>query len=466
LRIGWFAAIGVVVLIGVSSESALAAPAPDPEAAQKDRERIRIYLRLGQYKEALRLVKTYAGHHPEDHRAYFLEAEVYRKLGEWFHAEKTISEGLSRFPGDPDLRLAKAEILLLRKKYDEARSILLDLYRKNPRDPGIRGDLIESYEGSGLLETGSPISLNFIQATATQPPPRPGVDQLSNLSEWSFASAVYSMLYPGGAALTVDARVTTPLYGRERFFAGRTEYLGSSDALGGGTNDFTYAGAQWNMGRKTKVTFEAGDTRLHSAPGLYGRIDGGAGPLSLSVQGFGNMIWGDFGESIVQDGLESGVTVSGTVQILPRVSLGADYWYFEYSLDGGSIPYGNLHSTMGMFDIALSRLPRWDLLGGYDSWNVFANPAVASSVPILQQQSYFFMDLAFEKRYESLWTVAGAFGGYDDTVSHLASFDASLGAAYQLGPHWQFFGNAYYFNQSTIVSGATESFMGGLQLWF
>lgn len=456
----------MAVLVFVSAGPVLAGTASDPETARKDRETILIYLRLGQLKEALRLARSYADRHPEDQRAYVLETDIYRKMGRWSQAEKAIAAGLSRFPGNQDLLLAKAELLLDRKKYDEARVLLLDLYRKNPRDPGIRADLLEAYQGSGLLESESPISLNFIQATATQPPPRAGVNQISSLSKWSLSSDVYSLLYPGGSAVTVDTRLTTPLYGRARFFAGRTEYLGASDALGSGNNDFTYAGGQWDAGRKTRVTLEAGDTRLHSAPGLYGRIDTSLGPLSLSVQGFGNMVWGDFGESIVQDGLESGATVSGSLQLLPRFSLGADYWYFEYSLDGGTVPYGNLHSTMGMFDVNLAEIPRLDLVGGYDSWNVLANPAVASSVPILQQQSYFFLDFVLEKRYESLWTVTGALGGYYDTVAHLGSYEASLGAAYQLGPHWQFFGNAYYFNQSTIVSGATESFMGGLQFWF
>ncbi|MHB1285726.1 MAG: tetratricopeptide repeat protein [Leptospirales bacterium] len=440
----------------------------DPQSgtlSQQMRERIQIDLRLGDTPKALSLVRRYVVDYPKDRRGYFLKARVFEIIGKGHHALQVINHGLTFFPHDNDLLYLKASIYMEEKKFDLARPILMQLYQHNPNDTGIRSDLIQTYEGTGVLRPDQNISTNFFLGTATQPPPGPSVQLLSNLSDWSLSSNVYSMLYPGGTSLVVDTRTTTPLVGKNHFFVGQTEYLGFSQAFGNGTNAFTYAGTDWILGPGTHLTLEAGDTRLRS-PGLYGRLNSVQGPLSFSLQGFGNMIWGDYGESIVQNGLESGMIASAAWQVLPRLSVSADYWYFDYTLENGSIPFGNLHNADGMFDVTLSRTPNVDLIGGYDSWTVLAPPASAARVPILLEQRYFLVGVSFEKQYESLWTLTGELGGYDDIYLNLASYETSAGIAYRLGSRWQFYTNAYYFNQSTVVSGSTESFMGGFKFWF
>ncbi len=461
----WGIALAFGILLS-GTGTAIGSDSDPGHAAQRIRERIQVDMKLGNTREALELARRYLSDHPKDRRGYFLEARVYKAIGKDGPSLRVIDRGLSLFPRDSDLLYLKSSIFLEEKKFDMARPILMELYQKNPNDPGIRSDLLQSYEGSGLVQTDQSLSTNFLTGTATQPPPPPTVALLSNLSDWTLSSDVYSMLYPGGTSLVVDTRITTPLYGQNHFFAGQTEYLGFSQNFGNGTNDFTYAGTDWLLGHGTHLLVEAGDTRIRPAPGLYGRLDSVQGPFAFSLQGFGNMVWGDYGESIVQNGLENGMVVSASYQLLPRLGISADYWYFDYSLENGTLPFGNLHNTDGMFDLNLSRIPQVDLIGGYDSWTVLSSPAVSDRVPILLKQRYFMVGVFVEKQYESLWTLTGEFGGYDDIYLNLASYETSAGIAYRLGSRWQFFANAYYFNQSTIVSGSTESFMGGFQFWF
>ena len=442
---------------------------PEPAISDESlrmRERIQIDLKLGNIPEALSLVRRYVADHPRDQRGYFLEASVYRAIGKPGHSIQVIDQGLTLFPRNTDLLYLKASILLEEKKFDLARPIFMQLYQENPNDPGIRSDLLQTFEGTGLIRTDQSLSTNFLAGTATQPPSQPSVELLSNLSDWSLSSNVYSLLYPGGSSLVVDTRVTTPIYGQSHFFVGRTEYMGFSEDFGNGTNNFSYAGTDWALGHGTHLLLEAGDTSVRPAPGLYTRLESDQGPFSFSLQGFGNMVWGDYGQSIAQNGVESGIVASASYQLFPRLGVSAEYWYFDYFLENGNLPYGNLHNTDGMFDLNLSRIPQVDLIGGYDSWTVLSPPEVSTRVPILLEQRYFMVGLSCEKQYESLWTLTGEVGGYDDIYLHLASYEASAGIAYRLGSRWQFFTNAFYFNQSTVVSGQTESFMGGFQFWF
>ena len=464
-------AAGLLLLLVLTAGSLAASPLPGPSVpssgdAQKMREEIQIDRKLGDLRRAFVLAEEYLREHPGDPRGYLLSARVSQAAGKTGDALRILDRGLALFPKNTDLLYRKAMVLLLEHRIGEARRILTDLYRKNPDDPGIRSDLLQTFEDSGLLRTDQSLSTNFLAGTATQPPPRPSVAVLESLSEWSLSSDVYSLLYPGGTALVVDTRLSTPLYGQNRFFTGRTEYLGFSQSAGNGTNAFTYAGTDWTLGERAHLLLEAGNTSVRPSAGLYGRLDSEEGPVSVSLQGFGNMVWGDFGESIAQNGVESGLIAQASWQIAPRLGVSAEYWYFDYALQNGTLPYGNLHNTEGMFDLNLTRLPHIDLVGGYDSWTVLSPPVVASRVPILLKQRYFMMGFSWEKHYESLWTLTAELGGYDDTYLHLASYEASGGIAYQLGSRWQFFANAYYFNQSTIVSGQTESYMGGFQFWF
>ena len=471
IRILRHGAAGPLLLLLLASGS-FAAPSPSGSSslssadAEKIREEIQIDLKLGYLRRAFLLAEGYRKERPGDPRGYLLDARVHRAMGKTGDALRILDRGLARFPGNSDLLYQKAMLLLDAHRVADARRILTELYRKNPDDPGIRSDLLQTFEDSGLLRTDQSLSTNFLAGTATQPPPRPSVAVLESLSEWSLSSDAYSLLYPGGTALVVDTRLSTPLYGQNRFFIGRTEYLGFSRSAGNGTNAFTYAGTDWTLGKKTHLLLEAGNTSVRPSAGLYGRLDSGEGPFSFSLQGFGNMVWGDFGESIAQNGVESGLIASVSWQIVPRLGVSAEYWYFDYALQNGTLPYGNLHNTDGMFDLNLTRLPHIDLIGGVDSWTVLSPADIASRVPILLKQRYFMMGLSWEKHYESLWTLTAELGGYDDTYLHLASYEASGGIAYQLGSRWQFFANAYYFNQSTIVSGQTESYMGGFQFWF
>ncbi|MHB1606537.1 MAG: tetratricopeptide repeat protein [Leptospirales bacterium] len=466
-----FTLIGIIGSL-IMTQMALADSGPKPPSAgyrdlsQRIREKIQIDLKLGNFREALFLARRYVADHPRDQRGYVLKARVYRTIGEPGHSLHVIALGLTLFPGDSDLLYLKGSILLEEKKFELARPIFMQLYQKNPNDPGIRSDLLQTFEGTGIIRADQTLSTNFLSGTATQPPVQPSIALLSNLSDWSLSSNVYSLLYPGGTSLVVDTRVTTPVYGQSHFFAGRTEYFGFSQGFGNGMNDFSYAGTDWALGAGTHLLLEAGDTSVRPSPGLYGRFDHQNGPFSFSLQGFGNMVWGDFGESIAQNGVENGMIAQASYQIFPRLGISAEYWYFNYFLENGTLPYGNLHNTEGMFDLNLSRIPHVDMIGGYDSWTVLSPPLISSRVPILLEQRYFMVGLSWEKRYESLWTLTGEAGGYDDTYLHLASYEASAGIAYRLGSRWQFFTNAFYFNQSTVVSGQTESFMGGFQFWF
>ncbi len=466
-RILW-AAFFLLCSLGVVPEGS-AAPVPpkkEPQANKHVQEKIKIFLHLGLLRQALLLSRQYLSDHPDDREGYYLLASATFKSGNANRALAVLDHGLLLFPGDEDLLYLKATILMGEKHYGRARTILLFLYKKHPNDRGIQQDLNETLVKSGLVEPNQILSTNFLQATATQPPPSPSMLLLPTLSQWKLSSNVYSLLYPGGTSLVVDTRLSTPMEGESRFFTGRTEYLGYSSDFGNGTNAFTYAGTELSLGEGTHVVLEAGDTSVRPSAGLYGRIDKVAGPLSVSLQGFGNMVWGDFGESIAQNGVENGMVATASYQLLPRLGFSAEYWYFDYFLENGQIPYGSLHNTTGMFDLNLAHIPQLDLVGGYDSWTEMSPPDIAGRVPILPEQRYFLLGISFEKQYESLWTVTGEFGGYDDIYLHLASYETSAGISYQLGPRWQFYSNGYYFNQSTLVSGSVESFMGGFQFWF
>ena len=158
-----------------------------------------------------------------------------------------------------------------------------------------------------------------------------------------------------------------------------------------------------------------------------------------------------------------------TISVAPfqRLSFEAQSWLFDYTLDGRMLPYGELHNTLGMFDLVLGTDPQLDFVGGYEDWTMeAASPAIGALVPILDRQQFFFGALVYQTRIRNRMNLNLQVGGYDDIYSHTPSYEGGAGISYRLSRSLEVFANGDYFNQSVLYNGASIEALWGFSLWF
>ena len=447
-------------------------PVSPPDSNKSRRERllysIKILSAMGHQREAYRKTLQFLQEFPGDRAGLFLAASLLRKQGKPGQSLGFVNSWLRLHPQDKNFLVFKAETLADIGRLHAAQALLWDLHRRYPKDKVIWNDLIDSYRRSGRLQdTSSFDSHIFSQGETTAPRVSSGLLTLFDMNQWSLRNQDFGIFYPGGAAYIFDTKIETPLYNNVNYFAGRTEYLGVGAATGWGNNDFTYAGLRWTPAPGWQVVGEAGDTRLTNSPGLYMHLSGNVSRISIDVQGFDNMIWGDFGESIVRNGLQSGYMAQATWTVFSRLSLVAESWLFDYTLENGTLPFGTLHNTMGMADFVLNEFPQLDLVGGYEDWSLMSpSQAVASLVPILERQQFFFSALVYQYQTRNRMRFNAQVGGYEDVYSHKPSYEGGAGVSYRFSEHVEGFASGDYFNQSVLYNGSSQEVVWGFNLWF
>ena len=448
---------------------------PPPDAGMSDettRRRllyaIKIQHALGHDREAYQRTMAFLRRFPDDREGLFWAARLLWKERKGEKALRYLGRWLARHPDSKDFLVFRAEILTATGRLATAQRLLWRLHKKYPEDKVIWSDLVETYKKQGdLMSTQALDSHLFSQGETQAPRVTSGILNLYNMGDWSLRNQDFAIFYPGGAAYSFDTKVETPLWGSANTFVGRTEYLGEGSGSGMGTNSYSYAGVRWTPAPGWQVLAEGGDTQLAGTPGFYLHGTGSVGPVTLDLQGFDNMIWGDFGESIARDGLQSGYMATMSLAPFERLSFEVQSWLFDYSLDGRMLPYGELHNTLGMFDLVLDTDPQLDFVGGYEDWTMeAASPAIGALVPILDRQQFFFGALVYQTRIRNRMNLNLQVGGYDDIYSHTPSYEGGGGVSYRLSRSLEVFANGDYFNQSVLYNGASIEALWGFSLWF
>lgn len=429
-------------------------------------EKIEKLVKEKKFPEAYRLARQFRKKYPKDLNGIYLLAYIEKKVHFLRRGLLTVREGLRMSPENVDLGILEAEILIRQGHLKEARTILEHFQKAHPRNQVIQKDLLRTYFPGGFESTIPYMDQHLYSLGQIQSPFRPDQFLISSLPTWSLNISALGINYSGGAVFLGDAQVESPLAYGLRFVAGRTEYMGFVSGQGNGLNSWTYAGLDSRLGNSANIQVDAGDTSLERA-GLYGHFFYNPGLLTIDVQGVDNMVWGDFGQAIQMDGMESGVTISSSLQLSRRLSVGLNYWYYDYTLNDGSLPYGNLHNSFGYLDYQLTADPEFDLMAGYDDWTIMANsPSIGALVPEIMRQQYVLFALNGMKQYDNGLMLSGQIGGYDDFYNHIASGEGSLGIRYPVSLHWSLYGNAIYFQESTLYSGPSEELMLGINFLF
>jgi predicted Zn-dependent protease len=443
-----------------------------PEQPEKKKERllyrIKIENALGHHRAAYRETLRYLQLFPGDREGFYWAAKLLARLGSPGKGLAYLDRWLSTHPDDKDFLIYKGELLQKEGDPGASQRLFWRLYRQYPGDRVIWNDLVDSYRIIGVLDDEESFDSHIFSQGETQAPRvSGGLLSLYDMNDWSVKNQNFMIEYQDGASYIFDTKVETPLYANINYFAGRTEYLGVGSAAGWGTNDFSYAGIRWTPSPGWQVTGEAGDTRLGGSPGFYIHLSGQKSSVAIDVQGFDNMIWGDFGQSIVRDGLQSGYMAQVTWNALPGLSFVAESWLFDYTLDNGTVPFGSLHNTMGMMDWVIDTDPQLDLLSGYEDWSMMSpSQAVAALVPILERQQFFFSALVFQHQIHNRLNLNMQVGGYEDIYSHTPAYEGGAGLSYRFSTHLEGFASGDYFNQSVLYNGASEEVVWGFSLWF
>ncbi len=424
-------------------------------------------IREGRLPKSYRLAKSYADRHPRDLTAIYLEAYVEKKIGFFQRSLRTLQSGLTIDPGNMDLNILKAEILIREGEVEKARRILKDLQKNYPENALVRKDLLSTYSFTGnRLPNPVPMDQHLFSLGEIQAPfsPEPLLPEI--LPSWESGLSVLGIGYQGGAVFAGDAQVETPMADNLRFLAGSTEYEGLSSGRAAGSANWSYGGFELQWGGRLALLFEGGDSSLNRG-GFYGHVLYESQDLTVDLQGMDDMIWGDFGQSVQLGGLESGGSLSAVLQIADRVSAGLSAWLYDLTLENGAIPYGFLHNTFGYMDVQLARVPSLDLMAGYDDWTIEARtPAVAALVPEIMRQQYLMVALNVARNYGNGLSLNGQLGGFSDFYNHVTSYEGVLGLRYPVSPHGSLFANSVYFGESTLYSGPSEELMLGLNLFF
>jgi hypothetical protein len=432
---------------------------------QKKQKEIEKLIREKRYPQAYQLALILEKKNPNDLNAIYLLAYIEKKVHFLRKGLVTLEKGLRIDPENVDLSILKAEILIKQGHTEQARQILEHFQKSYPKNKIIQKDLLETYFPDGYQSNVPPMDQHLFSLGLIQTPFAPDDFLVSSLPSWSLDFSALGVNYSGGAVFLGDTKVESPMAMGLRFIAGRTEYLGFS-TQGNGTNSWTYAGLDLPINNHTDIQVDAGDTSLGRA-GVYGHLFYNPGIFTLDIQGVNNMIWGDFGQAIQMNGNESGITVYGSLQLSKRLSLGANYWYYDYTLNNGVLPYGNLHNSFLYMDYQLTSDPAIDVLFGYDDWTVMANSAaVAALVPEIMRQQYLLVALNGTKQYPNGLMLNGQIGGYNDFYNHISSFEGTAGIRYPVSMHWSLYGNAVYFDESTLYSGPSEELMVGINFLF
>ena len=433
---------------------------------RKEEEKIQKLVKEKRYPQAYKLATDLEARYPKDLNAIYLLAYIEMKVHFLKKALNTVQKGLRIDHENVDLSILKAEIMIKQGHLHGARTILVLLKKSHPKNKTIQQDLIKTYFPDGYQPNSPVMDQHLYSVGLIQSPFQSAQFLVSTLPSWSLNISTLGINYYGGAVFLGDAQVESPLAGDFRFIAGRTEYLGFSTAQGNGVNSWTYAGLDDRLGSHADIQVDAGETSLGRA-GVYGHLFYNPGRFTVDIQGVDNMIWGDFGQAIQMNGMESGVSVSTSLQLSSRLSIGANYWYYDYSLNNGSLPYGNFHNSFGYLDYQLTEDPELDILVGYDDWTIMANsPAIGALVPEIMRQQYLLVALNSMKQYENGLLLNGQIGGYDDFYNHVSSGEVSAGIRYPVSMHFSFYGSAVYFQESTLYSGPSEELMLGANFLF
>ncbi|MHB1755934.1 MAG: tetratricopeptide repeat protein [Leptospirillum sp.] len=445
---------------------------PLPQISKKKKEQllyiIKIQSALGHEKTAYKEALFYLRLFPDDREGLYWAARLVSKLGSPGKGIFYLNKWLSKHPYDRDFLIYKGELLMKEGHLLASQKLFWHLYRNDPNNKVIWSDLVDSYRVQGALDNEESFDSHIFSQGETQAPRvTGGLLSLYDMNDWSLKNQNFAIFYPGGASYIFDTKIETPLYSDINYFAGRTEYLGVGLGAGWGTNDFSYAGIRWTPSPGWQITGEAGDTRLTGSPGFYVHLSGQQSSVAIDVQGFDDMIWGDFGQSIVRDGLQSGYMAQITWNATPRLSFVAESWLFDYTLENGTVPFGSLHNTMGMMDWVLDPFPQIDFLAGYEDWSMMSpSQSVAALVPILERQQFLFSALVFQHQIHNRLNFNAQVGGYEDIYSHIPSYEGGAGLSYRFSTHLEGFASGDYFNQSVLYNGASQEVVWGFNLWF
>ncbi|MHB1287564.1 MAG: tetratricopeptide repeat protein [Leptospirales bacterium] len=433
---------------------------------QKEQEKIEKLIKEKKYPKSYKLARQFHQSYPKDLNAIYLLAFIEKEVHFFKKGLLTLQEGLKIDPENVDLSILKAEILIKQGHLKRARNILMTFKKSHPQNKTLQEDLIKTYFPNGYENNFPAMDQHLFSLGQIQSPFGMDTFLISTSPSWAINITGLGINYSGGSVYIADAQLESPMPSGIRFIAGRTEYMGFSPGKNNGTNSWTYAGLDTRISDHLDLLVNAGDTSLGRA-GIYGHFIYNPGVFSLDIQGINNMVWGDFGQAVQLNGSESGVSVSASLQLSSRFSVGGSYWYYDYMLNNGSLPYGNLHNTFGYIDYQITQDPSLDLLVGYDDWSILGStPSIVALVPEIVRQQYILVAINGLKQYENGIGINGQIGGYNDFYNHLASFEAAAGIRYPVSMHWSFYGNAVYFEESTLYSGPSEELMLGINFLF
>ena len=100
---------------------------------------------------------------PEFPNAYSNLGIIYYELGEYDSAMKYISLGLNKFPANPDLLKAEAQVLAKQKKFKELKDVLGVLSTVEPDNPNIRLKLALVYRAMGQMDSAIAIYRGLVK---------------------------------------------------------------------------------------------------------------------------------------------------------------------------------------------------------------------------------------------------------------------------------------------------------------
>jgi len=481
-KAGRFPAFLLICLLGslfgalFSDHNALASEQSKDTYADHDWNMINKSISQKKFSLAEKQLVNYIKFHPKKHKAYTLGARIARKIHQPQSGIAILDKGIKQYPNDKKLLRLKAELLMEQGNIAQSRKILDHL----SRDPGVsqdeKGKIKEDQRTLEVLVLSAPPLETFDQNINFQepiPPPfqSPSTYELEN-SDYHVHIQNVDIGYSGGSSIATGITVETPLLkDTVHFQAGTNLYVGSASGQTSGLESYLFAGVDGQGPQGVEYLLDAGDVFAGNQvnAGLYGHLDLPLGRLRVDGQGWYQLPWSGYGQSILEGALQSGGLLNATVSLMPLLSLSGEYEYTYDTLGGSQTPFGINHNTMVAIDWNFLKKPDLHLVAGYDtqSFTPFI-PNATNLVPVLLSSNFGFAGLSTLDqlgRYVVLNSQLGGVLGTFDTPGPLAGIQADIGASVQANAHLEFYANLSYESLAASYVGAVTTMMFGINVW-
>lgn len=421
-------------------------------------------------------IGNYIKFHPKRREAYTLGARIARKIHQPGKGIAILDKGISQYPDDKTLLRLKAELLMEQGNMSRSRTILNRLSRDPTLSQKEKEKVTEDKKTLEVLVLSTPPLETFDQNINFQepvPPPfqSPSTYEMEN-SDYHIHIQNVDIGYSGGSSIGTGITAETPLLkDTVHFQAGTNLYVGSASGQTSGLESYLFAGVDGQGPDGLQYLLDAGDVFAGNQvnAGLYGHLDLPLGRLRIDGQGWYQLPWSGYGQSILEGALQSGGLLNATVSLIPNLSLSGEYEYTYDTLGGSQTPFGINHNTMVAVDWNFLKKPDLHLVAGYDtqSFTPFI-PNATNLVPVLLSSNFGFAGLSTLDqlgRYVVLNGQLGGVVGTFDTPGPLAGLQADIGASVQANEHLEFYANLSYESLAAAYVGAVTTMMFGINVW-